>query len=157
MSYNLYINSYIYHPSTIASTNVAQRVYGVDWSFLPNNKKILVTFKFASGRGQLNPDQTGYIVMNLNNSSNVTNSEIVEFKSTNIIGLFMPVKGSTRNSAGIPSDISMISFPDDNPPFILSSNSLNSLLEVLLYNLDGTQFVSPSNKNYQMILYFEPF
>ncbi len=157
MSYNLYINSSIYHPSTISAGNVSQRVYGVDWSFLPNNKKFKVSFHFASARGILNPDQTGYIVLNLNNSSNVTTSTIVEFKSTNIIGLFMPVKGSTRNSAGIPSDISMISFPDDNPPFILSSNSLNSLLEVLLYNLDGTQFVSPSNKNYQIILYFEPF
>ena len=157
MSYNLYINSTVYHPSTISATNVAQRVYGVDWSFLPNNKKFKVSFDYASGRGQLNPDQTGYIVMNLNNSSNVTNSKIVEFQSTNIIGLFMPVVGSTRNSAGIPSDISMIANPKDNPPFILSSNSLNSLLEVVLYNLDGTQFVMPLNKNYQMTLHFEPF
>ena len=153
MSYNLYINSTIYHPSTISAANVSQRVYAVDWSFLPNNKKFKVSFDYATGRGQVNPDQTGYIVMNLNNSSNVTNSEIVEFQSTNIIGLFMPVARSTRNAAGIPSDISMIANPKDNPPFILSSNSLNSLLEVRLYNLDGAQF----NKTYQMTLHFEPF
>jgi hypothetical protein len=153
MSYNLYLNSTIYHPSTISATNFAQRVYAVDWSFLPNNKKFTVTFDYASGRGQYNPDQTGYIVMNLNNSSNVTNSEIVEFQSTNIIGFFMPVARSTRNAAGIPSDIAMIANPGDNPPFVLSSNSLNSLLEVRLYNLDGAQF----NKTYQMTLHFEPF
>ena len=156
MSYNLYISSTIYHPSTISAANVSQRVYAVDWSFLPNNKKFKVSFDYATGRGQVNPDQTGYIVMNLNNSSNVTNSEIVEFKSTNIIGLFMPVTRSTRNAAGIPSDIAMIANPDDNPPFILSSNSLNSLLEVLLYNLDGTQFTM-ANQKYQMTLHFEPF
>ena len=156
MSYNLYINSTDYHPSTISEANVSQRVYAVDWSFLPNNKKFKVSFDYATGRGQVNPDQTGYIVMNLNNSSNVTNSEIVEFKSTNIIGFFMPVARSTRNAVGIPSDISMIANPDDNPPFILSSNSLNSLLEVLLYNLDGTQFTM-ANQKYQMTLHFEPF
>ena len=157
MSYNLYINSTVYHPSTISAANVSQRVYGVDWTFLPNNTKFKVTFKFATGRGNLTPDNTGYIVMNLNNSSNVTSSSLVEYKSTNMIGFFMPVIGSTRSAAGIPSDISMISNPDDNPPFILSSNSLNSLVEVILYNLNGTQFVMPLNKNYQMTLYFEPF
>ena len=156
MSYNLYLNSTVYHPSTISAANVSQRVYAVDWSFLPNNKKFKVSFDYATGRGQINPDQTGYIVMNLNNSSNVTNSTIVEFQSSNIIGLFMPVVRSTRNAAGIPSDISMIANPDDNPPFILSSNSLNSLLEVLLYNLDGTQFTM-TNQKYLMTLYFEPF
>ena len=156
MSYNLYINSTDYHPSTISEANVSQRVYAVDWSFLPNNKKFKVSFDYASGRGQYNPDQTGYIVMNLNNSSNVTNSEIVEFQSTNIIGLFMPVARSTRNAAGIPSDIAMIANPDDNPQFVLCSNSLNGLLEVLLYNLDGTQFTMANHK-YQMTLNFEPF
>jgi hypothetical protein len=156
MSYNLYINSTDYHPSTISEANVSQRVYAVDWSFLPNNKKFKVSFDYASGRGQYNPDQTGYIVMNLNNSSNVTNSEIVEFQSTNIIGFFMPVARSTRNAAGIPSDIAMIANPDDNPQFVLCSNSLNGLLEVLLYNLDGTQFTM-ANQKYQMTLHFEPF
>ena len=157
MSYNLYINSSVYHPSTIAANNVAQRVYGVDWSFLPNNKKFKVSFHYASGRGQLNPDHTGYIVMNFNNSSNVTNSSLVEYQSTNIIGFFMPVWASPRSNLGVYSDISMLAYPTDNPPFILSFNSLNSLLEVILYNLDGTQFVMPPNKNYQMTLYFEPF
>ena len=157
MSYNLYINSTVYHPSTISAANVSQRVYAVDWSFLPKNKKFKVSFHYLSGRGQLNPDNTGYIVMNLNNSSNVTSSSLVEYKSTNMIGFFMPVIGSTRAAAGIPSDISMIANPNDNPSFILSSNSLNSLVEIILYNLDGTQFVMPINKNYQMTLYFEPF
>ena len=160
MSYNLYINSSVYHPSTILSTNVSQRVYAVDWSFLPKNKKFKVSFHYASGRGQLNPDNTGYIVMNLNNSSNVTSSSLVEYQSTNIIGVCMPIWGSSRVSLGIPSDVWMSAKPDDNPPFILSSNSLNSLVEVILYNLDGThgtQFVMPINKNYQMTLYFEPF
>ena len=128
----------------------------MDWSFLPKNKKFKVSFHYLSGRGQLNPDHTGYILMNLNNSSNVTRSSIVEYQSTNIIGLFMPVVSSTRNAAGIPSDIAMIAKPDDNPPFILSSNSLNRLLEVILYNLDGTQFVM-ANQKYQMTLHFEPF
>ena len=87
MSYNLYINSTVYHPSTISAANVSQRVYGVDWSFLPNNTKFKVTFKFATGRGQLNPNDTGYIVMNLNNSSNVTSlTSLVEYQSTNMIG-----------------------------------------------------------------------
>ena len=153
MSFNLYINSSVYHPSTISAANVSQRVYAVDWSFLPNNKKFKVSFHYLSGRGQYNPDNTGYIVMNFNNSSNVTSSSIVEYQSTNMIGCFMPVIGSTRAAAGIPSDIFMSANPDDNPPFILNSNSLNSLLEVLIYNADGTQF----NKKYQMTLYFEPF
>ncbi len=158
MSYNLYINSSVYHPSTISAANVSQRVYAVDWSFLPKNKKFKVSFHYLSGRGQLNPDNTGYIVMNLNNSSNVTSStSLVEYLSTNIIGFFMPVRGSPRSNLGVASDIWMSANPDDNPPFILSSNSLNSLVEVILYNLDGTQFVMPLNKNYQMTLNFEPF
>ena len=152
MSYNLYLNSTVYHPSTISEANVSQRVYAVDWSFLPKNKKFKVSFHYLSGRGQYTPDQTGYIVMNFNNSSNVTSSSIVEYQSTNMIGFFMPVIGSTRNAAGLFSDISMSANPDDNPPFILS-NSLNSLLEVRMYNLDGAQF----NKKYQMTLNFEPF
>ena len=96
--------------------------------------------------------------MNLNNSSNVTSStSLVEYQSTNIIGFFMPVRGSPRSNLGVASDIWMSANPDENPPFILSSNSLNSLVEVILYNLDGTQFVMPINKNYKLILHFEPF
>ena len=158
MSYNLYINSTVYHDSTISAANVSQRVYAVDWTFLPNNTKFKVTFKFATGRGQLNPDNTGYIVMNLNNSSNVTSStSLVEYQSTNMIGFFIPGYASTRSSAGVPSDVIAMAYPDENPPFVLSSNSLNSLVEVILYNLDGTQFVMPPNKNYKLILHFEPF
>lgn len=157
MSFNLYINSSVYHPSTISAANVSQRVYAVDWTFLPNNKKFKVSFNYITGRGQVNPNHIGYIVMNLNNSSNVTSSSIVEYESTNMIGFFMPIWGSNRVSLGIPSDVWMSAKPGDNPPFILSSNSLNSLVEVILYNLDGTQFVMPINKNYQMTLYFEPF
>ena len=141
MSYNLYINSTVYHDSTISAANVSQRVYAVDWTFLPNNTKFKVTFKFATGRGQLNPDNTGYIVMNLNNSSNVTSStSLVEYQSTNMIGFFMPVRGSPRSNLGVPSDIWMSSNPDDNPPVSMNDRPSNNYIEILLLAMDGTQY-----------------
>jgi len=86
MIYNLFLNSTTDNPlsnyySAASAANRGQRIYAVDWSFLPENRKFEVYFRFASASGAFTANDLCFITTNLGPThSTVSGSSIVERK-----------------------------------------------------------------------------
>ena len=156
MIYNLFLNSYTNAPltnyySAVSAVEYAQRVFAVDWSFLPQDKKYNVSFKFASRSASLTNDSQVYVSANfLPSSTTLTGGSIVQQNNNNILGL-LKVRAATTLGTG---DMQYFANPLDNKPVSILGRPNDNFLEITLRNITGVQATLTSIVWY-MIISFE--
>jgi hypothetical protein len=153
MIYSLILNSTTNTPltnyfSANASGNRGQRVYAVDWTFLPENKKFKVTFKFASKKiTALTADNIAYITANFSQPNHIMGSNLVRRNPTPCLGILKP------NYVSAATDMQYSSNPTENQPTFLFERPSNNFLEITVLDLANTQV--NITVDYLMVLYFE--
>ena len=156
MIYNLFLNSYTdapltnYYSATTANA-YAQRVFAVDWSFLPQDKKYNVSFKFASRSASLTNNDQVYVNANfLPNSTTLAGGSIIQQKNTSILGL-LKVRAATTN---VTTDLQYYANPIDNSPVYLYGRPCDNFLEITLKSYSGVN-ATLTNIVWYMIISFE--
>ena len=139
MIYNLFLNSYTdapltnYYSATTASA-YAQRVFGVDWSFLPQDKKFKVSFKFSSRAASLTNSDQVYVTANfLPNSTTLAGGSVIQQNNTSILGM---LKVRTANT-NVTTDLQYFANPNDNKPVFLYGRPANNFLEINIKTYTG--------------------
>jgi len=152
MIYNLYLNSLANTPltnyySANTTLNRGQRIYAVDWSFLPEDKQFEVSFKFLARGLTLTANDIYYITGNFNQPNCITAGSDIRRNTNNILGVVKPrqVTGST--------DVQLIASPKDNEPILLLRRPNDNFLEIKLITNNGTQYNLAND--YLMILSFQ--
>lgn len=153
MIYNLVLNSTTYL-SAASSTDMGQRVYGVDWSFLPENKKFKVSFAFTSKQYATTPYTYSNIYMLAANFGPLAlvfdGGSTIQKRSSSVLGFLRVVQGNTTTAA----DSILAATTLDNPPFMILSRPTNNLLEVWVWkNTTSTGSAMPTD--YILTLSFE--
>ena len=93
MIYNLFLNAYTNAPLTNyysagSSADYSQRVFAIDWTFLPHDKNFKVSFKFASRAATLTNSDQIYVTANfLPNSTTLSGGSMVQQNNTSLLGL----------------------------------------------------------------------
>jgi hypothetical protein len=157
MIYNLYLNSAQYF-STNDPSNSAHRVYGVDWSFLPEYKHYKVRFNFLSTYNSTTPYSYNNIYM-LGSTTMApltqvfTGGKTVAKQNSSILGLLRVQQGNT--STAYASDSAIISLANDNAPFCLLSRPSNNLLEINLWKNTAGTLATEMTTSYVLNLSFE--
>lgn len=154
MIYNLYLNSLNYHVSTPTPGSRGTRHYSVDFSFLPDNKKFKVTFRFVTRKSvlALTSDSNYLIQCNLGCSttrSGGDGSTGIGSASNNIIGMIYARPVTTTTT----TDVQLSATYLENPPIYLNSRPTNNLLEVKI--VDFINGIYTLGVDYMMILSFE--
>jgi hypothetical protein len=141
MIYNLFLNSTPNNPltnyhSAITANNRGQRVYAVDWSFLPENKKFEVSFRFASKASAFTANDLYYITTNFGpTSTSLSGGSMVRRQNNNIIGTL-----KVRSISTTAGDLQLVSLPLENEPVLLLQRPTNNLLEVSIMSNPSTQY-----------------
>lgn len=137
MIYNLFLNSTVYHPLTTSATNRGQRIYGLDWSFLPQYKRYKITFRFVTKKASYTGDDNYVVTANFGPLfSSFTGGKNVERKNNLNLGFLSPRQGTTANT-----DLQLYALPSDNPPVSMNDRPSNNYIEILLVGMDGiTQY-----------------
>jgi hypothetical protein len=152
MIYNLILNSASY---LRGGSDQSQRVYGVDWTFLPGNKKFKVRFSFVCKSSTYSFSNIymvganiGTIPLNYEGSSTTQ----TQSKTSLIIGALKTVAGNPI----VGTDLSLIANYGDNPPFVLLTRPTNNQIEILIWkNTPSTS--AGITTDYILILSFEEF
>ena len=153
MIYSLFLNSTTNTPltnyySTVDSNNRGQRVYAVDWSFLPDDKQFKVTFKFASKKiASLTADNTAFICANFTQTNNVVGGNEVRRKPFRFLGIVKPYYVSAA------TDMSYSANPVENDPIYLSKRPDNNFLEITVCDMTNT--LATIAVDYLMVISFE--
>lgn len=152
MIYNLYLNSLTNNPltnyySANSTNNRGQRIYAVDWSFLPEDKEFQVSFKFISRGLTLTANNIYNIVANFNQPNCISAGSDIRRNTNSILGVIKPrqITGDT--------DVQLIANPKDNEPVSLLKRPNDNFLEIKIVDNDGVQF--NLGQDYLMILSFE--
>ena len=152
MIYNLFLNSTTDIPltnyySAVLDTNRGQRVYAVDWSFLPEDTKFKVSFKFISKNASLTGANVYNIVTNFTQPNSVSGGNEMRRYTNTILGTVKPrmVTGTT--------DVQLIANPLNNDPIVLNERPSNNLLEIKVLDFANAQYNSPLD--YLMIISFQ--
>lgn len=141
MIYNLYLNSAQYLQTNDPS-NVAHRVYGIDWSFLPEHSHYKVKFNFLTKSNSTTPYTYANIYMVGSNSIGplslvYAGGKTVSKQSSSILGLLRVQQGNVSTTYSYDSTILALS--TDNPQFCMLSRPSNTFLEINLWkNTPGT-------------------
>ena len=155
MIYNLFLNAYTNAPltnyySATTATEYAQRVFAVDWTFLPHDKNFKVSFKFASRAASLTNSDQIYVTANfLPNSTTLAGGSIVQQNNTSILGL-LKVRPATTGVG----DLQYFANPDDNMPVYLYGRPNNNFLEINLKTYAGVN-ATLTNIIWYMVISFE--
>ena len=89
MIYNLFLNSTSSHALTTSAANRGQRIYALDWSFLPQYKRYKITFRFVSKKGSYTGDDNYIVTANFGPLfSSFTGGKNVEQKSNLNLGFY---------------------------------------------------------------------
>jgi hypothetical protein len=156
MIYNLFLNSTTDNPltnyySAASAANRGQRVYAVDWSFLPENKKYEVSFRFATRSGTFTANNLCYITANFGlTSTSVSGSSGINIRNNNILGI---VKSRLASSAV--NDAQLSALPGDNEPVLLLDRPKNNFVEIRI--LDNTLAQLNLTVDYILILSFKEY
>lgn len=154
MIYNLFLNSVTNNPltnyySAVSATNMGQRIYAVDWSFLPENKKFKVSVRFNSLAGSFNANDLYFLTANFGPMANsVSGGSATTRQHNSILGILKVRQGTTATN-----DLCLTAFPDNNQPVFLNGRPNNNFLEIRIMSNLTTQY--NLTVNYQMILSFE--
>ena len=155
MIYNLFLNAYTNAPltnyySAVSATDYSQRVFAFAWSFLPNDKKFKVSFKFASMAATLTNSDQIYLTANfLPNSTTLAGSSVIQQLNTSLLGL-LKVRAATPSNA----DMQYVSNPNDNLPVYLYGRPTNNFLEIILKTYAGAN-ANFANLIWYMVISFE--
>ena len=155
MIYNLFLNAYTNAPltnyySAVSATDYSQRVFAIDWSFLPQDKNFKVSFKFASRAASLTNSDQIYVTANfLPNSTTLAGGSVVQQNNTSLLGL-LKVRAGTPSNA----DIQYFSNPKDNLPVYLFGRPNNNFLEIILKTYAGVN-ATLTNLIWYMVISFE--
>ena len=155
MIYNLFLNAYTNAPltnyySAVSATDYSQRVFAIDWSFLPQDKNYKVSFKFASRAASLTNSDQIYVTANfLPNSTTLAGGSVVQQNNTSLLGL-LKVRAATPSNA----DIQYFSNPKDNQPVYLFGRPNNNFLEINLKTYAGVN-ATLTNLIWYMVISFE--
>ena len=154
MIYNLFINATTNVPltnyySAQDANDRGQRIYAVDWSFLPEDKKFKVSFRFNSLGGSFTSNNLLYITTSFGpNANSVSAGSSVARKPNNILGILKVRQGTTATT-----DLCLASFPDNNRPLFLNGRPNDNLLEIKIMSNPTTQY--NLGVDYILILSFE--
>ena len=155
MIYNLFLNAYTNAPltnyySAVSATDYSQRVFAIDWSFLPHDKKFKVSFKFSSRAATLTNSDQIYVTANfLPNSTTLAGGSVVQQLNTSLLGL-LKVRAATPSNADMQYD----STPTDNLPVYLFGRPTNNFLEIILKTYAGVN-ATLTNLIWYMVISFE--
>lgn len=152
MIYNLFLNSTATTPltnyfSAVSATNRGQRVYAVDWSFLPENKKFKVNFKFVSRQLALTANSVYYISSNFTQPTSATAGSVVARRPNTILGTVKPRRVSSD------TDCQLTANPDDNEPVYLLDRPRDNFLEIRVLDTTASQYNLAVD--YLMVISFE--
>lgn len=154
MIYNLFLNSTTDTPltnyySAVSSSNRGQRIYAVDWSFLPPDKKFEVSFRFASKAGAFTASDLYFITVDFGPVSTCLSAgSMVRRQNNNILGILKAQMVST--TAG---DLQLISLPNENAPILILGRPTNNFVEVKIMSSPSSQYNLGSD--YILILTFK--
>lgn len=154
MRYQLNLNSENYY-STETPTYAGHRVYAVDWTFLPADKKFKMSFTIETLRRTPSAYTAGNNTVKVRCSfsgvldQNVIGGATTNKQNTNFIGCLVIKRVS--NSA---NDLQVRTFPHHNPPTYLSSRPTGNFLTIDFENLSTIRPPS-SITSYLMTLFFE--
>lgn len=153
MIYNLFLNSTTNTPltnyvSAVSAANRGQRLYAVDWTFLPQNKKFKVSFKFVSRQLVLTANSIYYVSANFTQPTSVTAGSVVTRKPNTILGTLKPRRVSSD------TDCQLTSNPDDNEPVYLLDRPANNFLEITILDT-STALQYNLAADYLMVLTFD--
>ena len=155
MIYKLFLNAYTNAPltnyySATTATDYSQRVFAIDWTFLPHDKKFKVSFKFASRAASLTNSDPIYVTANfLPYSTTLAGGSIVQQNNTSLLGL-LKVRPATASNA----DMQYFSNPNDNIPVYLYGRPNNNFLEINLKTYAGAN-ANFANLIWYMVISFE--
>lgn len=155
MIYNLFLNAYTNSPltnyySAVSATDYSQRVFAIDWTFLPQDKKFKVSFKFSSRAATLTNSDQIYVTANfLPNSTTLAGGSVVQQNNTSLLGL-LKVRAATPSNA----DMQYVSNPNDNLPVYLFGRPTNNFLEIILKTYAGAN-ANFANLIWYMVISFE--
>lgn len=142
MIYNLFLNSTTDTPltnyySAVLANDRGQRVYAVDWSFLPElqaNESYEVSFRFLSKAGTFTANNLVYLTLTIGLSgTSVTGSNSVSRKNNRVLGMLKP-----RQASGT-SDIQLSALASDNEPVSIITRPFDSFIEVKVVDNTGAQ------------------
>ena len=151
MIYNLYLNSLANNPltnfySANSNANRGQRIYAVDWSFLPEDKQFEVSFKFLARGLTLTANDIYYITANFNQPNCITAGSDIRRNTNNILGVVKPRQITSS------TDVQLVASPKDNEPILLLERPNDNFLEIKVITNTGTQYNLAND--YLMILSF---
>lgn len=152
MIYNLFLNSTTDAPltnyaSAIDPLNTGQRIYAINWDFLPENKKYKVTFRFISKSASLTANDLIFLTANFGTSLNsFSGGNRVEKNPNILLGIVKPRQISSS------TDCQFSSLTKDNS-FIMINRPTNNFLEIKLMSSLSVQY--PLAVNYILVLSFE--
>jgi hypothetical protein len=154
MIYNLVLNSATnQYASAILPSDMGQRVYGIDWSFLPENKNFKVTFSFLCKRHTTAYSYQDIYMLAANFGPMALvweGSNKIQSKNSMILGALR----TTMGNAMVATDTVLCANYSDNPPFMLLGRPTNNLLEIWVWkNTAGTGSSLPTD--YILTLSFE--
>jgi hypothetical protein len=156
MIYNLFLNSTTNNPltnyhSAIDPNNRGQRVYAVDWSFLPENKKFEVSFRFATRSAAFTANNLCYLTSNIGPvSTSISGGSITQKKSNNILGIV-----KSRIASSTVNDSQLSALPSDNEPILLLDRPQNNFVEIRILDNALAQF--SLSVDYILILTFKEY
>jgi hypothetical protein len=140
MIYNLFLNSTTDNPltnyfSTVTAANRGQRIYNVNWQFLPPDKKFQVTFRFVSKAAALTSDNVVYLTADFIGLRSVSfsGSNTNDIKGNNILGM-LKVRQSSTNL----NDTQLSALVSDNEPVIIPRPT-NPFIEIKIMDITGAQ------------------
>ena len=152
MIYNLYLNSLANTPltnyySAVLSTNRGQRIYAVDWSFLPDNKQFEVSFKFLSRGLTLTANDIYNLTANFTQPNCISAGSDIRRNTNSILGVIKPRQVTSS------TDVQLVANPKDNEPIFLLKRPVDNFLEIKILDNDGAQY--NLGQDYIMIISFE--
>lgn len=154
MIYNLFLNSTTDTPltnyySAVSATNRGQRIYAVDWSFLPENKKYEVSFRFATKSSAFTANNLCYLTANFGlTSTSVIAGSGVNIRNSNILGVLKP-----RPASSTANDAQLSALPNDNEPVLILDRPRDNFVEIKI--IDNTFSQLNLSVDYILILSFK--
>lgn len=156
MIYKVDLDSNVFFSSLTGTGLHSHRVYAIDWSFLPENKKFKMTFKIqsrtrTSGGGYNATFNSVRVKCNFQGifDQNINAGNLTSKQNNDFIGLIV-----IKRSSNTLNDNQIRTFPHHNPPVFLNVRPSGSFITIDLININGLRntFI---NSSYLMTLYFE--
>lgn len=155
MKYQVNLDGDNYFSTLTSDTNYSHRVYAIDWSFLPDNKKFKMTFNFQTKARTVNGFNAGANIIRLRCSfegkfqQNINGSNQASKQSNDFIGCVVIKRASNTTN-----DNHILTLPHHNPPTFLPSKPTGNFITVETINNTDIRNTGLTG-SYLMTLFFE--